>query len=69
MVHLVRKFLQPAIMKNELVDSNEEGALQGDPLSPLLSNIYLDKLDKEFESRGLRFVRYTNDSALRKHVE
>lgn len=49
-VHLVRKFLQSGIMENGLVDKNSKGVPQGGPLSPLLSNIYLDKLDKELES-------------------
>lgn len=61
-VHLVRKFLQSGIMENRLLDNSEEGVPQGGPLSPLLSNIYLDKLDKELESRGLRFVRYADDT-------
>ncbi len=41
-----------------MVHATEEGVPQGGCLSPILSNIYLDKLDKELESRGLRFVRY-----------
>ncbi len=41
--------------------SSEEGTLQGGPLSPLLANIYLDKLDKEIERRGLKHVRYADD--------
>ena len=45
-------------MENGLVSPSIEGVPQGGPLSPLLSNIYLDKLDKELEYRGLRFVRY-----------
>lgn len=61
-VHLVRKFLQSGIMENGLVDDNSQGVPQGGPLSPLLSNIYLDKLDKELESRGLHFVRYADDT-------
>jgi RNA-directed DNA polymerase len=59
---LIRKFLQSGVMEDGLVKPTEEGAPQGGPLSPLLSNIVLDELDKELESRGLRFVRYADDS-------
>ena len=48
-------------MENGLVSSSTIGMPQGGPLSPILSNIYLDKLDKELESRGLMFVRYADD--------
>ena len=48
-------------MENGLVSPTEEGVPQGGPLSPVPSNIYLDKLDKELEGRGLRFVRYADD--------
>lgn len=61
-LHLVRKFLQAGIMEKGLVKSNTIGMPQGGPLSPILSNIYLDKFDKELEQRGLRFVRYADDS-------
>lgn len=61
-LHLIRKFLQAGIMENGLVKPNIIGMPQGGPLSPILSNIYLDKFDKELESRGLRFVRYADDS-------
>lgn len=61
-LHLLRKFLQSGIMENGLAQNNSQGVPQGGPLSPLLSNIYLDKLDKELESRGLRFVRYADDT-------
>ena len=49
------------IMENGVICQNDEGVPQGGPLSPILSNIYLDKLDKELENRGLRFVRYADD--------
>ena len=58
---LIRKYLQSGIMINGIVVSNEEGTPQGDPLSPLLSNIMLDELDKELEKRGHRFCRYADD--------
>lgn len=61
-LHLIRKFLRAGVMENGLVSSNSEGMPQGGPLSPILSNIYLDKFDKELESRGLHFVRYADDA-------
>lgn len=61
-LHLIRKFLQAGIMEKGLVKPNTLGMPQGGPLSPILSNIYLDKFDKELEERGLRFVRYADDS-------
>ena len=60
-LHLIRKFLQAGVMDNGLVSSTTMGVPQGGPLSPILSNIYLDKFDKELELRGLRFVRYADD--------
>lgn len=61
-LHLIRKFLQAGIMEKGLVKPNAIGMPQGGPLSPILSNIYLDKFDKELEQRGLHFVRYADDS-------
>ena len=60
-LHLIRKFLQAGIMEKGLVKANTIGMPPGGPLSPILSNIYLDKFDKELESRGLHFVRYADD--------
>lgn len=60
-LHLIRKFLQAGIMEKGLVKANTIGMPQGGPLSTILSNIYLDKFDKELESRGLHFVRYADD--------
>jgi group II intron reverse transcriptase/maturase len=60
-LHLIRSFLRAGIMEEGLVSSSTVGVPQGGPLSPELSNIYLDKFDKELESRGLRFVRYADD--------
>ena len=60
-LHLIRGFLKAGVMENGVIYQNDEGVPQGGPLSPILSNIYLDKLDKELESRGLRFVRYADD--------
>lgn len=60
-LRLIRKYLQAGIMENGCVRPNETGTPQGSPLSPLLSNIVLDELDKELEKRGIRFVRYADD--------
>ena len=58
---LIRRFLQAGVMENGLVSPVDEGTPQGGPLSPLLSNIVLDELDRELEQRGHRFVRYADD--------
>ncbi len=60
-LHLVRSFLKAGVMEDGLVSPTEEGVPQGGPLSPVLSNVYLDKLDKELEGRGLCFARYADD--------
>ena len=60
-LHLIRSFLRAGIMDKGLVLSSTIGMPQGGPLSPILSNIYLDKFDKELEQRGLNFVRYADD--------
>ena len=60
-LHLIRRYLRAGVMEDGLVSATEEGVPQGGPLSPILSNVYLDKFDKELESRGLRFVRYADD--------
>lgn len=61
LLKLIRKYLQAGVMINGVVSSTEEGTPQGGPLSPLLSNIVLDELDKELEARGHKFVRYADD--------
>lgn len=58
---LIRAFLNAGVMENGLVSPTDEGTPQGGPLSPLLSNVVLDDLDRELERRGLRFVRYADD--------
>ena len=58
---LIRRYLTAGTMIGGLVSHDDEGAPQGGPLSPLLSNIVLDELDKELESRGHKFVRYADD--------
>ena len=60
-LHLIRSFLKAGVMEEGLISPSKEGVPQGGPLSPVLSNVYLDKLDKELEARGLRFVRYADD--------
>ena len=60
-LHLIRSFMKAGVMEDGLVSPTEEGVPQGGPLSPVLSNVYLDKLDKELEGRGLHFARYADD--------
>lgn len=60
-VSLIRKFLNAGVMENGIVSATREGMPQGGNLSPLLSNIMLNELDKELEARGLNFVRYADD--------
>ena len=61
LLKLIRAFLNAGVMEGGLVSPTEEGTPQGGPLSPLLSNLMLDVLDKELEKRGHRFVRYADD--------
>ena len=61
---LIRRYLNSGILIGGLVSPTEEGVPQGGPLSPLLSNVVLDELDKELERRGLRFVRYADDCVI-----
>jgi RNA-directed DNA polymerase len=61
-LRLIRRYLQAGLMEGGLVSPRTEGTPQGGPLSPLLSNILLDELDRELERRGHRFVRYADDS-------
>ena len=60
-VSLIRKYLVSGVMINGVVQPTKVGTPQGGNLSPLLSNIMLNELDKELEKRGLRFVRYADD--------
>jgi RNA-directed DNA polymerase len=62
LLKLIRAFLNAGVMENGLVGPSVEGTPQGGPLSPLLSNLVLDELDRELERRGHRFVRYADDS-------
>src|SRR5215469_10622294 len=61
MLKLMGAFLKAGVMEDGLVSSLDEGTPQGGPLSPLLSNLVLDELDRELERRGHRFVRYADD--------
>jgi RNA-directed DNA polymerase len=62
LLKLIRAFLNAGVMENGLVSPSVEGTPHGGPLSPLLSNLVLDELDRELERRGHRFVRYADDS-------
>ena len=62
LLRLIRAFLNAGVMENGLVSPSVEGTPQGGPLSPLLSNVVLDELDRELERRGHRFVRYADDA-------
>jgi RNA-directed DNA polymerase len=61
LLKLIRAFLNAGVMEGGLVSPSVEGTPQGGPLSPLLSNLVLDELDRELEARGHRFVRYADD--------
>ena len=60
-LRLIRRYLQAGLMTGGLATARQEGTPQGGPLSPLLSNILLDDLDKELERRGHAFCRYADD--------
>jgi len=64
---LIRAFLKAGVMEDGLVSPVDEGTPQGGPLSPLLSNLVLDDLDKELTRRGHRFCRYADDCVPRTH--
>ncbi len=61
LLRLIRAFLNAGVMEDGLVSPTDEGTPQGGPLSPLLSNLVLDELDRELQKRGHRFVRYADD--------
>ena len=64
LMKLIRRYLQSDIMLGGLSQTRERGMPQGSPLSPLLSNVILNELDKELTRRGLRFVRYADDCSI-----
>jgi RNA-directed DNA polymerase len=66
LLRLIRRYLTAGVMIEGIAQAREEGTPQGGPLSPLLSNILLDDLDKELERRGHCFCRYADDSAPRR---
>jgi len=66
---LIRRYLQAGIMEDGLTKASTEGTPQGGPLSPLLSNILLDDLDKELESRQHKFCRYADDCNIYVHTQ
>jgi group II intron reverse transcriptase/maturase len=69
LLRLIRKYLQSGIMTDGVVSQRTEGTPQGSPLSPLLSNIVLDELDRELERRGHCFVRYADDCNIFVHSQ
>lgn len=60
-LNLIRKYLGAGVMEKGIMKATKTGVPQGGPISVILSNVYLDKLDKELEGRSLRFVRYADD--------
>ena len=64
LLKLIRRFLKSDMMKGGVSSQRKKGTPQGSPLSPLLSNIILNELDKELTKRGLRFVRYADDCSI-----
>ena len=65
-LHLIRRSMTAGMKEGGLVSQRSQGPTQGGPLSPLLSNVLLDELDRELERRGHRFVRYADDCAPRR---
>ena len=63
-ISLIHKYLRSGVINKGVFEMSEEGTPQGGPLSPLLSNVMLNELDKELERRGLPFVRYADDSMI-----
>lgn len=63
-VSLIRKYLQAGVLVNGVFEKTERGTPQGGNISPILSNIMLNELDKELENRGLQFVRYADDCVI-----
>lgn len=63
-VSIIRKYLQAGVLVNGVFEKTEKGTPQGGNISPILSNIMLNELDKELEKRGLQFVRYADDCVI-----
>ena len=68
LLRLIRRYLRTGIMTEGMVQARDEGTPQGSPLSPILSLIVLDELDKYLEKRGLRFTRYADDNNVNEMV-
>lgn len=68
-ISLIHKYLRAGVVVRHKFEETEVGVPQGGPLSPLLSNIMLNELDKELTARGHKFVRYADDSAPRRRVQ
>jgi retron-type reverse transcriptase len=68
-ISLIRKYLNAGVIIKGVTNATTEGVPQGRNLSPLLSNIMLNELDRELEKRGLNFCRYTDDCAPRRRVQ
>ena len=60
-LRIIRRFLEAGVLEHDALHETTEGTPQGGPLSPLLANLLLDRLDRELERRGHRFVRYADD--------
>ena len=69
LLKLIRAFLNAGVMENGLVAPSVEGTPQGGPLSPMLSNLVLDELDRELERRGHRYIRYADDGNIYVHSQ
>jgi len=65
---LIKKFLKAGVMKDGAWEETDLGSPQGGVISPLLTNIYLDRFDQEMKKLGIRIVRYADDSAPRKRI-
>ena len=63
-ISLIHKYLNAGVIVKNKFEETTKGVPQGGPLSPLLSNIYLNEFDKEMERRGNRFVRYADDCVI-----
>lgn len=63
-ISLIHKYLNAGVMNEDVYEATQEGFAQGGNISPLLSNVMLDKLDKELGKRGLRFVRFADDTVI-----
>ena len=66
---LIKKFLKSGVMQSNTFTKTEIGSCQGGVISPLLSNIYLNQFDQKMMAKGIRIVRYADDSAPRRHVQ